>query len=283
MFKKRIEPKYKVSVILPNYNYAKYLKKRVKGIEKQTYPVYELILLDDDSSDNSVSIIEKIKFKYQIKKVINDKNSGSVFNQWKKGIELATGDLIWIAEADDLADSKFRENVVAKFDHPNTILSFSDSKRIDQNGKIIGKTYSEIADEKNSGRYKKDYVNDGIEEIKNYLVVKNYIYNASGVVFRNGDYSEILEKCKKFKLAGDWYMYLQILKKGNVAYTAKPLNLHRIHTNSVTKVTKAMDHYNEVVSIQEEIMKEYKISKEVKKDIEDQRKKLKIALGISDR
>ena len=39
----------KVSVIIPNYNYARYLKKRIKVIEKQTYPIYELIVLDDCS------------------------------------------------------------------------------------------------------------------------------------------------------------------------------------------------------------------------------------------
>lgn len=282
MLGKKIIPKYKISVILPNYNYAKYLKKRIKGIEKQTYPVYELIILDDCSKDNSCAVIDKIKFKYQLKKILNKKNSGSVFNQWKKGIESATGDLIWIAEADDLADSKFLENVVSKFDNDKVILSYSDSKRIDQNGKIIGTTYSDIADELNEGRYKKDYVNNGIEEIKNYLVVKNYIYNASGVVFRNGNYSKILDECKNYKLAGDWYMYLQILKLGDIAYTAKPLNMHRIHTNSVTKSTNVTEHYNEVVRIQDEIIKNYKISKSVINVVMEQREKLKKALGIED-
>ena len=169
---------------------------------------------------------------------------------------------------------------MAKFDNENVVLSFSDSKRIDQNNVIIGSTYSDIADEKNERRYKKDYVNSGVEEIKNYLVVKNYIYNASGVVFKNGNYSKILDKCKKFKLAGDWYFYLQVLKLGDIAYTAKPLNYHRIHTNSVTKTTKVNEHYNEVVGIQDEIIKEFKISKDVLNDVENQREKLKMALGI---
>ena len=49
----------KVSVIIPNYNYAKYIGKRIDSILRQTYPIYELIVLDDYSTDNSVKIIEK--------------------------------------------------------------------------------------------------------------------------------------------------------------------------------------------------------------------------------
>lgn len=76
----------KISVIVPNYNYEKYLSERVKSILNQTYPLYELIFLDDASTDNSVSIFEKLlsnenKHHLKIQQIINDKNSGSVFKQ----------------------------------------------------------------------------------------------------------------------------------------------------------------------------------------------------------
>ena len=111
----------KVSVIVPNYNYAQYISRRIDYILKQTYPVYELIILDDKSSDRSIKIIEKkineIKEKLpelKVKFVENEKNSGKVISQWKKGFELATGDYVWIAEADDLSSKKLqrtRENM----------------------------------------------------------------------------------------------------------------------------------------------------------------------------
>ena len=49
----------KVSVIVPNYNYAAFLNERIDSIIHQTYPVYELIVLDDCSSDNSIEVIQK--------------------------------------------------------------------------------------------------------------------------------------------------------------------------------------------------------------------------------
>ena len=115
----KVQSNLKVSVIIPNYNYAKYLKKRVKVIEKQTYPIYELIVLDDCSTDNSREVIDKLAKKYNIKTIYNEENSGCVFKQWQKGIEAATGDLIWIAEADDQADKKFLEKMVPCFEDKN--------------------------------------------------------------------------------------------------------------------------------------------------------------------
>lgn len=270
----------KVSVIIPNYNYARYLKKRIKIIEKQTYPIYELIVLDDCSSDNSRQVIEKMAKKYPIRTIFNEKNSGCVFKQWKKGIDAAKGDYIWIAEADDQADKHLLENLMAKFSDSEVVLSYCDSMQINERGKVIRKSCSDLADELGDGRYEHDYVNSGKDELSNYLVIKNYIYNASGVVFKKDDYSKILDACANFKLAGDWYFYTQIAKKGKIAYVAKPLNKHRIHTNSVTKTTKKQLHYDEVVKIQEEIMNEYSISDSVLKQVEEQREKLKQVLGL---
>lgn len=270
----------KVSVIIPNYNYAKYLKKRIKIIERQTYPIYELIVLDDCSTDNSREVIDKLAKKYNFKTIYNENNSGCVFKQWQKGIEAATGDLIWIAEADDQADKKFLEKMVPCFEDKKVILAFADSKQINTRGRVIRKTYKDLADEYYINRYDNSYVNDGIDEITNHLVIKNYIYNASGTLIRKGNYHKILEECTEFKLAGDWYFYVNLLEKGKVSYVAETLNYHRIHTSSVTKTTKKQLHYDEVVRIQEYIKKKYKVPKKALDKIEEQRKLLKQVLGL---
>ena len=109
----------KVSVIIPNYNYEKYIEERIDSILFQTYPIYELIILDDKSTDNSVARIEEIIKKHaeiSIKFVKNEKNSGSVFSQWQKAFTLATGDYVWIAEADDSCNSHFLENIMRSFE-----------------------------------------------------------------------------------------------------------------------------------------------------------------------
>ena len=122
----------KVSVIVPNYNYARFIRKRIDSIVKQTYPIYELIILDDNSSDNSLEIISKklleVKKKYpkiKVKFVRNSKNSGRAMRQWKKGFEMATGDFIWIAEADDLCSRHFLEEAMKGFNDPEVVLSYT--------------------------------------------------------------------------------------------------------------------------------------------------------------
>ena len=83
----KVEGKKKVSVIVPNYNYEDYIEERIDSIVRQTYPIYELIVLDDKSTDNSVKVIkEKLDTIKDIKTklIVNDKNSGCVFKQWNK-------------------------------------------------------------------------------------------------------------------------------------------------------------------------------------------------------
>src|SRR6478672_13632819 len=92
------------SVIIPNYNHAPFLQKRIDSILKQTWQYFELIILDDGSEDNSREIIESYRHHEKVKAIeYNHKNSGLPFLQWKKGIELAANDWVWIAESDDFA------------------------------------------------------------------------------------------------------------------------------------------------------------------------------------
>ena len=98
-----------LTVILPNFNHAKFLVERIISVLKQTVKPAEIIFLDDCSSDNSVEIardlLQQSNIPYKI--IQSQKNSGNVFRQWIKGIEEATSEWIWIAETDDCADHRF--------------------------------------------------------------------------------------------------------------------------------------------------------------------------------
>lgn len=103
-----------VSVILPNYNHVVYLKERIESILNQTYQNFELILLDDCSADNSCDILNAYKEHPKVSAlVLNEKNTGNTFLQWDRGIRLAKGKYVWIAESDDTADIHFLEATVA--------------------------------------------------------------------------------------------------------------------------------------------------------------------------
>lgn len=106
----------RVSVVVPNFNYARYLRERLESITNQTVPVYEIIFLDDKSDDHSVEVIQELRHSLspEPRILVNHTNSGSVFLQWHRGVQLARGDYVWIAEADDLAKPDFLERILER-------------------------------------------------------------------------------------------------------------------------------------------------------------------------
>ena len=132
-----------VSVILPNYNHAKYLDERIQSILNQTYCNFELIILDDCSSDNGASkaVIEKYRENSHVSHIVyNEKNSGLTFKQWHKGIGLAQGNLIWIAESDDKCHHQMLEVLVEEFKkNSECALAFSKSLLFNDNDIIEDK------------------------------------------------------------------------------------------------------------------------------------------------
>lgn len=258
----------KVSVIIPNYNYEEYISERIDSIINQTYPIYELIILDDCSTDNSVKIIEeKIKNikNISIKFIKNRKNSNSVFSQWQLGLKNITGDYFWIAEADDLCDKEFLQESINIFEkNKNIILYYSNSKKIDENGKVFSEDVLDYMDIFNTGKWNNSYINDGRDEIVECLSNNNTILNVSSVVWKNSDiYMNIFEEAKNFKIAGDWYIYYKVLEHGDIAYNNKSLNYFRKHTDSVSSSVNINLEYKEVYQIQEEIKQKYKLSKAI--------------------
>lgn len=262
-----------VAAIVPNYNYADFIIERIDSIMAQTYPVSELIILDDASTDNSVEIIKEkidsIKRRYKnirVKLIVNDVNSGGcVFSQWQKGLRLIESDFFWIAEADDVADKNFLKVAMKKFEeYPSAALFYCDSYRIDQEGEIISETCADWADMWKNGRWGKDYFNNGKDEVINYLGETNPILNVSSVVWRNKDgLIDIFDEAKEFKVAGDWYIYTRVLEDGDVVYCANSLNRYRKHEKgSASSVVKLSTEYREVVAIQERVARKYELSDE---------------------
>ena len=118
-----------ISVAVPNYNYAHCLPERLYTIFDQNHPVEEIIVLDDCSSDDSIPVIMKLADERQrdLSLVINEQNSGSVFAQWAKAAEMATGEFLWIAEADDLSEPTFLSSLLALMkSDPDIALGFTD-------------------------------------------------------------------------------------------------------------------------------------------------------------
>jgi glycosyltransferase involved in cell wall biosynthesis len=245
----------KVSAVLPNYNYAGYLKKRINSILEQDYPMQELIILDDCSRDNSCEIIQDYVKQYPdfIHFYPNTQNAGNVFKQWGKGLKLAQGEYVWIAEADDLSDHRFLQKIMGKMlMHPDMVMCYSQSKMMDENDNITAENYFCYTDDVDDSIWKKDYVIGCEQELQNHMSVKNTIPNVSGVVFKNRDFSKSLEAAMQYTVAGDWRVYVDILRQGGtIGFVAESLNYHRRHTNSVTTDLKAEKHFAEICEMQD--------------------------------
>jgi glycosyltransferase involved in cell wall biosynthesis len=238
-----------VSVIIPNYNHFKFLNERVRTVLNQSFNQIEIIILDDFSSDNSKDVIEELEGESKIAHVVfNTKNSGSPFKQWAKGIELAKGDLIWIAESDDVADSVFLEKIVPYFDDPEVVLVFTDCKIIGEKSELVRESNPWIHDPSlNIGTQKKIW--KGQEFLENYQRYRNFISNASSAVFRKKAIDDIiLSKIEEFRYSGDWLFWNFLAFKGNIVFIEESLCSWRSHdasTRSIIDLSKDINRLNE--------------------------------------
>ena len=217
----------KVSVIVPNYNHERFLVRRLSSVFEQTFQNFEVIFLDDASSDNSVEVMRQFAQDPRLKIILNSKNSGSPFAQWQKGLEIAKGDYVWIAESDDYCDHDFLYTLVNILDQNNDVgLTYCSSILVDDAGSEKG-IYNRYSRFINSKLFSDDFCIDGVEVIRKMLVFQNIIPNASAVVFRKS-LVKGFNAHTTFKLAGDWFFWLEILRKSKVCYLSNPINYFRI-------------------------------------------------------
>ena len=273
-----------VVAVIPNYNYARYLNERIDSILFQTYPVREIIILDDASTDSSIALIEE-RIKYnksgiKISLVSNKVNSGNVFCQWQKAFALAKSTYVWIAEADDSCDSRFLETVMQGFDDEEVVISYCESLTIDENNVLLMPNLREWIDVFNCGKWDYDYIKEGMAEVSETMCINNTIANVSSAVIKNDHYERILEEAKSFHLAGDWYTYMNILKKGKIAYFKNSYNYHRMQTQGWTLSTSYEKEYEEIVRLQDFAMRNFDISDDVKEKIYQRRERERIRFGL---
>jgi len=256
-----------VSVIIPNYNHAIFLTERIESVLNQTNQNFEVIILDDCSTDNSKEIINRYKNDTRISHIIfNDSNSGSPFFQWKKGIELAKHKFIWIAESDDYIDPTFLEEVLQRFNTDEKIgIVYCDSNIV-ENEKVVKDFYKGYRNQNfNTKRWNNDYVNDGKNEIENYLFFECTINNTSAMVFKKDLIDQnIFTELQKFKYSGDWYFFLCIAYNCKISYISKALNYFRSGQSNFKKgVRSPLNYFRERSLVRYLAIKNFHYDKQV--------------------
>ncbi len=219
-----------VSVCIPAYNNAAYIKETIDSILNQTYRNLELIICDDKSKDNTVEVIESIKDD-RIRLYKNEKNLGMSGN-WNNCLQKCTGEFIKLICADDmLAEDCLEKEVGALMKHPEAVLAESDTQLFDLNGKPKG-FYK---------RYKTSGMTNGRKIARDGFFVKNYFGAPLANTFRRS----ILEKVGGFD---PWYTYIldydfwvQLACLGDVYIIHEPLNYFRVRNDSNTGEVMAGD------------------------------------------
>ncbi len=255
-----------VSVIVPSYNYERHLEQRLRSIIDQTFPPREILFLDDASTDNSVelahSLLSKSGIRHRI--IVNKENSGNVFAQWQRGIELASQPITWIAEADDWADRDFLASLAPHFTKETLSLAFSQSRQINDDGKIIAPDYRDYVRDISTEKWTNDFHGPGMQEVAEGFGTKNTIPNVSGALFRTLKLQALLstdiEFARRFRTAGDWYVYVNMLREGSLYFNATPLNYHRRHDNSVTISKFDLADLTEIADMQDYVANEFSLN-----------------------
>lgn len=131
---KKIKPK--ISVIIPSYNHEKFIGDAIKSVLSQTFQDFEIIIIDDGSSDNSVAVI-KTFHDPRIKFLLNEKNRGAVYTT-NKMVELASGEYIALLNSDDLWEStKLEKQLKFLEDNKNYGAVFAQANIIKEDGSLL--------------------------------------------------------------------------------------------------------------------------------------------------
>jgi len=205
----------RISVIIPTYNRAHYICETINSVLEQTYKDYEIIVIDDGSTDNTKKVLKgydgKIRYLYQ-----NNKGTPAARNF---GINNSTGEFIGLLDDDDLwLPNKLELQVKELEKNPELAFICSSTYIIDSCGKNIGQWGEKIS----------------IFGTFNDLYEENIVYNLTVLMRRKcfndvGGYDEKLLSCQ------DYDLWLRMAKKYKFYYMAVPLTKHRKHDSNFGK------------------------------------------------
>ena len=227
------EPRAKVSVCIPVYNGEKYLKQCILSILNQTFGDFELIVVNDKSTDGSASIVKSFNDP-RIKYFENKNNLGLVGN-WNRCIELSSGAFICIFHQDDIMEP---ENLEKKFRvlsaNPKVGFVYSDTSVIGANGEITGEHWfnaiSPNVDFLRPSRYFFDLLFSDLN-----------IVSCPSVMARREVYERLGGFDSRLPLTVDMEMWLRISLFYDVAYLSEPLIRYRWHGSNATNHYLALD------------------------------------------
>lgn len=213
-----------VSVIIGNYNYGNFIAEAIESVLNQTYRNFELIVVDDGSSDNSREVIDSYKDKLT---AIYQENGGqgAAFNA---GFAVSQGEIICFLDSDDYYYQEKLEKVVSVFNqNPDWVQISHGRTSVDVDGKIIGRDPT--------------FFNQGDVT---HLLIKYGRYAwavTSALAYRRSVLEKVLPFPKRPR-GGDTYLTATVPFYGKVGYIKEPLMYYRLHGNNMNAGTNNLQH-----------------------------------------
>lgn len=224
-----------ISIITTSYNYGNYISETIKSVIAQTFTDWELIVVDDFSTDNSVEIIKSFCEKdKRIKLICHNKNKG-LKASIKTALKYAKGDWIAFLESDDT----FAENAL--------------EKRLNTTANIVFNGVSLIGDDELKEEVQKS-VNKTEKELSKInfptnifkcFATKNPILTFSSIMIKKNLLTENLFNTKTDALF-DWWLYINLAFENNFDYIPEKLTCWRIHEKSYINGRRKRKHFQAV-------------------------------------
>ena len=236
----------KVSVIIPTYNRENYISETIESVLNQTFQDFEIIVIDDGSTDKTKTKLEKFKSKI---KLIEQKNSERAVSR-NNGVKNSSGEYIAFLDSDDLwASDKLEKQVEILDNKKNMILTYCQSFRINEKSKKI-KTAKRQLQGHNGPIFDK-------------LLLRNFIVSATPLIRReNFDKTNGFES--KYIPYEDWEFWLRFSLMGDFSFLNQPLAYYRIHPQQSVKLTNAKKIEEVTTLLLEDSFKLRNISDQIK-------------------
>lgn len=244
----------KIGIIVPSYNHAEFLDRRIQSLLTQTYQSIKIYILDDASTDGSINIIKKYaELDERVRYIVNEKRSGSVFKQWAKGLQILQNDNLdvwWICESDDVCNSNFLELMIPYFKDQSVMLAFGQIDYIDEKDQISNglefyrRDSEEVIWDRPVARTAREWFTGSMGAI-------NLIPNSGGCLIRAQMLSiSELENLQKFTIAGDWYLFSTCMRTGFAIYNNEAKAYFRQHSKNTSVIrNNSTEYYEEILAV----------------------------------
>lgn len=225
-----------ISVIIPVYNAEKFIIQAVTSVLEQTYPVSEIILVDDGSSDNSDKELLKLKDKSDIVKIISTKNRGASSAR-NTGLKIASSDIIAFLDSDDYWEVDKIEVQINYMLKNNLSISISSLNLVDSEGVVLG--------------MKNNYIgSDLVHEIlrkKVSMMTPTLIFYSALSKDNNIFFNENLRHYE------DHLFIIELASKGNLGALDKRLVNRRVHSSSLSSDFNIVNCLDSISEFEEKI------------------------------